>query len=91
ELGSVVTIEEVNRAFEEASKASLRGILAVSHEPLVSIDYIGSNYSAVVDAESTNVIGGKGSLVKVLAWYDNEWGYSCRVVDMIKRIEEQGV
>ncbi|GAI18255.1 unnamed protein product [marine sediment metagenome] len=69
ELGSVVTIEEVNRAFEEASKASLRGILAVSHEPLVSIDYIGSNYSAVVDAEYTNVIdgvGGKGSLVKVL-------------------------
>lgn len=94
ELGSVVTIEEVNRAFEEASKASLSGILAVSHEPLVSIDYIGSNYSAVVDAEYTNVIdgvGGKGSLVKVLAWYDNEWGYSCRVVDMIKRIEEQGV
>jgi len=94
ELGSVVTIEGVNRAFEEASKASLSGILAVSHEPLVSIDYIGSNYSAVVDAEYTNVIGGvggKGSLVKVLAWYDNEWGYSCRVVDMIKRIEEQGV
>jgi len=94
ELRTEVTFEEVNRAFEEAAKTSLRGILIVSYEPLVSIDYIGSNYSAVVDAESTNVIsgiGGKGSLVKVLAWYDNEWGYSCRVVDMIKRIEEKGV
>ncbi len=90
ELGSEVTREEVNGALEKASQSSLSGILAVSHEPLVSIDYIGSKYSAVVDAEYTNVIGGKGSLVKVLAWYDNEWGYSCRVVDLIKKIEEKG-
>jgi len=95
ELGSEVTREEVNSAFEEASETSLRGILAVSYEPLVSIDHLGTNYSSVVDALSTSEIGdtkgGSGSLVKVLAWYDNEWGYSCRVVDMIKRIEEIGV
>jgi glyceraldehyde 3-phosphate dehydrogenase len=95
ELGREVTSEEVNSAFEEASETSLRGILAVSYEPLVSIDHLGTNYSSVVDALSTSEIGdtkgGSGSLVKVLAWYDNEWGYSCRVVDMIKRIEEIGV
>jgi len=91
ELRNEVTREEVNGAFEEASRASLSGILAVSHEPLVSIDYIGTNYSSVVDAEYTSVIGGKGNFVKVLSWYDNEWGYSCRVVDMIKRIAELGL
>jgi len=95
ELGREVTSEEVNSAFEEASKKAMRGILAVSYEPLVSIDHLGTNYSSVVDALSTSVIGntkgGSGSLVKVLSWYDNEWGYSCRVVDMIKRIEEKGV
>ncbi|NQE55064.1 glyceraldehyde 3-phosphate dehydrogenase [ANME-1 cluster archaeon GoMg3.2] len=89
ELGSEVTREAVNSAFEEASKTSLTGILSVSHLPLVSIDYNGSSFSAIVDAEYTNVVGGR--LVKVLAWYDNEWGYSCRVVDMIKRLEAEGV
>ncbi|MEA3488245.1 MAG: type I glyceraldehyde-3-phosphate dehydrogenase [Euryarchaeota archaeon] len=91
ELGRDVIRDEVNSAFEEASKTSLNGILDVTYEPLVSTDYIGSDYSAVVDAEYTNVMGGKGNLVKVLAWYDNEWGYSCRVVDAIKKIEKQGL
>jgi len=91
ELGRDVTRDEVNSAFEEASKSSLNGILDVTYEPLVSTDYIGSDYSAVVDAEYTNVMGGKGNLVKVLAWYDNEWGYSCRVIDAIKKIEKQGL
>lgn len=91
ELGRDVTRDEVNSAFEEASKSSLNGILDITYEPLVSTDYIGSDYSTVVDAEYTNVMGGKGNLVKVLAWYDNEWGYSCRVVDMIKKIEKQGL
>ncbi len=97
ELGAEVTRDGVNSAFEEAAKTSLKGILDVSYEPLVSIDYLGTNYSSVVDALSTSVIGdskgkgGSGSLAKVLSWYDNEWGYSCRVVDMIKRIEEKGV
>ncbi|MEA2075381.1 MAG: type I glyceraldehyde-3-phosphate dehydrogenase [Euryarchaeota archaeon] len=95
ELGRDVTREEVNDAFEQVSKSSLSGILAVSHEPLVSIDYIGSSFSSIVDAEYTNVIGdkgkGKGNFVKVLSWYDNEWGYSCRVVDMMKRIAKLGL
>lgn len=91
ELGREVTRDEVNGALEEASKTSLHGILAVSHEPLVSIDYIGNSFSSIVDAEYTNVIGGKSNFVKVLSWYDNEWGYSCRLVDMIKRIAELGL
>jgi len=57
----------------------------------VSIDYIGNSYSSIVDAEYTNVIGGRGNLVKVLSWYDNEWGYSCRCVDMMNRIAELGL
>ena len=91
ELEREVTKEEVNGAFEAASKTSLKGILAVSHEPLVSMDYIGNSFSSIVDAEYTNVIGGTGSFVKVLSWYDNEWGYSCRCVDMINRIAELGL
>ncbi len=91
ELGNEVTREEVNSALEEASKSSLKGILSVSYEPLVSIDYIGSSFSSIVDADSTNVIGGKGTFVKVLSWYDNEWGYSCRVADMMERIAELGL
>ncbi len=89
ELGQEVTPETVNQAFERASEGYLSGILSVSYEPLVSVDYIGTNYSAVVDAGYTNVRG--GNLVKVLAWYDNEWGYSCRVVDMLKLMEEKGI
>ncbi len=92
ELRRDVTRGEVNSAFEAASsKSSLQGILAISYEPLVSIDYIDSSYSSIVDAESTNVIGGKGSFVKVLSWYDNEWGYSCRVADMVARIARLGL
>ncbi len=89
ELKHDVTPESVNLAFEEASRGAMNGILSVSYEPLVSVDYIGITYSAVVDAGCTNVKG--GNLVKVLAWYDNEWGYSCRVVDMLKQIEAKGV
>ena len=86
------TANEVNNAFEAAAKTpALKGKLAVSHEPLVSIDYIGNSFSSIVDAEYTTVIGGNGNLVKVLSWYDNEWGYSCRCVDMINRIAELGL
>ena len=91
ELGRNVSRDEVNRAFEAAAKSSLQGILAISDEPLVSIDYIGSSYSSIVDAESTNVIGGTGNFLKVLSWYDNEWGYSCRVADMVERIARLGL
>ena len=75
------TIDEVNAAFREAAQGALRGILDVSDEPLVSVDYIGSLFSSVVDAPSTNVIG--GTLVHVSSWYDNEMGYSARCVDLL--------
>lgn len=86
--------EQVNDVFEHAASNTLKGILAVEREPLVSADFVGSTYSAIVDAPLTNVISnsasstdnGEGSLIKVLAWYDNEWGYCCRVLDMVKII-----
>ncbi|MEX2530383.1 MAG: type I glyceraldehyde-3-phosphate dehydrogenase [Gemmatimonadota bacterium] len=80
-------VEEVNAAFRAAAGGALEGILAVSDEPLVSIDYVGHPASSIVDLPSTAVAGGR--LVKVLAWYDNEWGYSNRVVDMTRYIGER--
>ncbi|MCF6277107.1 MAG: type I glyceraldehyde-3-phosphate dehydrogenase [Candidatus Magasanikbacteria bacterium] len=78
------TVEEINEAFIDASKGYLKDVLAVSNEPLVSSDYIGNPYSAIVDLEFTKVVG--GNLVKVLAWYDNEWGYANRLVEMVERV-----
>lgn len=83
QLEREVTKEEVNAAFKEAAKGELKGILDYSEEPLVSSDLIHNPYSAVVDGLSTMVIG---NLVKVLAWYDNEWGYSVKMVRMIEKI-----
>jgi glyceraldehyde 3-phosphate dehydrogenase len=80
ELERSVTIEEINNAFREAAAGDLKGILAVSDEPLVSVDYIGNPHSCIVDLMSTFVVG--ESMVKVMAWYDNEWGYSVRCVDL---------
>ncbi|MFC0522366.1 glyceraldehyde-3-phosphate dehydrogenase [Pontibacillus salicampi] len=77
-----VTAEQVNNAFQTASKTSLDGILDYSEEPLVSIDYTTSEFSSIIDGLSTIVI--EDRKVKVLAWYDNEWGYSKRVVDLVK-------
>lgn len=81
------TTEEVNNALKDAANEQMPGILAYSEEPLVSVDYRKNSHSSIVDAEYTKVIGGK--LVKVLAWYDNEWGYSCRVRDLVKFIYEK--
>ena len=81
------TSEAVNAAFQEAADGSLKGILAVSNEPLVSVDYIGDLYSSTVDALSTNVI--EGTLVHVASWYDNEMGYSARCVDLIEHVGGQ--
>jgi glyceraldehyde 3-phosphate dehydrogenase (phosphorylating) len=79
------TAEEVNTAFREAAKAGpLKDVLAVSEEPLVSVDYIGSLQSSTVDALSTNVVG--GTLVNVTSWYDNEMGYSARCVDLLRYV-----
>ena len=75
------TVEELNAAFREAAAGPMKGILGVSDEPLVSMDFKGDSRSAIIDAESTMVLG--GNMVKVIAWYDNEWGYSCRVADLM--------
>jgi glyceraldehyde 3-phosphate dehydrogenase len=84
EVEQRTTIEAVNAAFKRAAQGALKGILDVSDEPLVSVDYIGSLYSSVVDALSTNVID--GTLVHISSWYDNEMGYSARCVDLLAHI-----
>ena len=89
EVERETTTEEVNTALKNAANEELRGILAYSEEPLVSIDYRKNPNSSIVDAEYTKVIG--GNMVKILAWYDNEWGYSCRVRDLVKFIAEKGM
>ncbi len=81
--------EEVNQALKDAANGAMKGILAFSEEPLVSIDFRGNPNSSIVDAENTKVIGGK--CIKILSWYDNEWGYSCRVRDLIKFIADKGL
>jgi len=83
QLEKEVTREEVNAAFKEAAQGTLKGILDYTEEPLVSSDFIHNPYSAIVDGLSTIAIG---NLVKVLAWYDNEWGYSVKMVKMIEKI-----
>ncbi len=88
-LGKKVTADEVNGALEKAASTSLKGILAVSHEELVSIDFRGNPHSSIVDAPFTKVVS--GDAVKVLSWYDNEWGFSCRVIDLIHYISAQGL
>ncbi len=81
-LKKKTTDKEVNEAFKAASKGKLKGILDYTEEPLVSVDYMGNPHSAVVDGPYTKVVD--ENLVKVLAWYDNEWGYSCRLRDLMK-------
>lgn len=81
--------EEVNNVLKTAANGPLRGILAFSEEPLVSIDFKGNSNSSIVDADNTKVIG--GTCIKILSWYDNEWGYSCRVRDLVKFIAAKGM
>lgn len=83
------TAEEVNQVLRDASAGPLKGILAVSDEPLVSIDFKGNPNSSIVDSENTKVID--GTCIKILSWYDNEWGYSCRVRDLVKYIAAKGL
>jgi glyceraldehyde 3-phosphate dehydrogenase len=81
ELGKATTAEDINAAFEEAASGELKGILAVSHEELVSSDFKGDSHSSIVDAPLTLMLGTQKA--KVVSWYDNEWGFSCRMVDLI--------
>ena len=84
EVERATTIAEVNAAFKVAAEGSLKGVLAYTEEELVSIDYVGNPNSSILDSKSTNVID--GTMVKVSGWYDNEWGYSSRCVDLIELI-----
>ena len=78
-----VSIEEINRAFKKASENELAGILQYTDDPIVSIDIVGNTHSCIFDAEMTSVIG---KMVKIIGWYDNEIGYSSRIIDLIERI-----
>ncbi len=86
ELDREVSVDELNSAFRSAADGRMKGIIAYEESQLVSIDYVGNPHSAIIDAASTSVLQG---LVKVVAWYDNEWGYSSRCVDMARFIGER--
>ena len=89
QVGRSVTSDEVNGAFLTAANSSLDGILQLSTEPLVSIDFKGNSHSSIVDSAYTKVL--ENDFVKVLAWYDNEWGYASRCVDLIQMIARRGL
>ena len=82
QLKEETDVKTINEAFKKASENKLKGILEYTEDPIVSSDIIGNSHSCIFDALSTKVIGGRGKLVKVLGWYDNEWGYSSRLVDL---------
>jgi glyceraldehyde 3-phosphate dehydrogenase len=82
-LKSKQSVEDINAAFKEAATGNMKGILAYDTEPLVSVDYIHTPYSAIVDGTSTI---SNGSMVKVVAWYDNEYGYSCRMIELAEKM-----
>ena len=87
DVSRATSIEELNAAFHAAADGPMKGILGVEDQPLVSMDFKGDNRSSIVDGLSTMVLG--GTMVKVIAWYDNEWGYSCRVADLVKFVAER--
>ncbi|HEY4753964.1 MAG TPA: type I glyceraldehyde-3-phosphate dehydrogenase, partial [Candidatus Limnocylindrales bacterium] len=87
ELEKDVTLDELNQAFRDAAAGPLKGILGASDDPLVSSDFRGDERSSIVDLRSNMVLG--GNFVKVIAWYDNEWGYSCRVADLVQFVADK--
>jgi glyceraldehyde 3-phosphate dehydrogenase len=89
ELGKETDAEQVNQAFQEAAEGPLKGILEYCQEPLVSIDFKANPASSIIDSLSTIVIG--GNMVKTLSWYDNEWGYSCRLADLTAYVVDKGL
>ena len=89
DLNKSASVEDLNNAFKKAAEGKMNGILAYSDEPLVSSDFRGNSASSIVDGLSTVVL--KGSMAKVLSWYDNEWGYSCRVGDLATLMAEKGL
>ena len=89
-LAKGVTADEINQAMKAAAEGDLKGILEYTEDPIVSADVVGQTCSSLFDATGTMVID-DGTLVKVTSWYDNEWGYSNRVVDLIERLAEIGI
>lgn len=87
ELSKEVTVETINKEFEKAAAQELKGILRYTEEPLVSVDFRKDSHSSIVDGASTYIIG--GNLVKIFAWYDNEWGYATRMVELTKFVGER--
>jgi|TARA_B100000378_G_scaffold57817_1_gene42734 glyceraldehyde 3-phosphate dehydrogenase len=84
-----VTVDEINAAYQEAADGKMKGILEYSDEPLVSSDFKGNSHSCIIDGLSTMVM--QGRMVKVMGWYDNEWGYSCRTADLCALIADKGI
>lgn len=89
ELEKPATAEELNAAFKEAAEGKMKGVLQYTEEPLVSIDFTGNSHSSILDGLSTKVMG--NNMVKVLSWYDNEWGFSCRMRDLVLYINSKGI
>jgi glyceraldehyde-3-phosphate dehydrogenase, type I len=83
-LKKEVTREEVNQVLKDSSNKELKGIMTYTEEPIVSSDIIGESHSSIVDGLSTMVLGKKGNLVKIMSWYDNEWSFACRLIDLVK-------
>jgi len=83
-LKNEVTKEELNQVLKDSSNKELKGIMAYTEEPIVSSDIIGESHSSIVDGLSTMVLGKKGNLVKIMSWYDNEWSFACRLIDLVK-------
>jgi glyceraldehyde 3-phosphate dehydrogenase len=84
ELKKKATVEEINQAMKKAAEGPMKGILEYCEDPIVSVDVVGNSHSSVFDALSTTVM--EGNFVKVFSWYDNEWGYSCRALDLLKKM-----
>jgi glyceraldehyde 3-phosphate dehydrogenase len=85
-LKNQVSKEDINQSLKDSSENTLKGIMAYTEEPLVSSDIIGESHSSIVDGLSTMVLGEKGNLVKIMSWYDNEWSFACRLIDLVKFI-----
>lgn len=83
-LKNNVTTDEINQELKDSSNGKMKGIMAYTEDPIVSSDIIGESYSSIVDGLSTMVIGEKSNLVKLMSWYDNEWSFACRLVDLVK-------
>lgn len=91
ELEKEVSRDEVNHVFRDAAKSYMKGIIEYTEDPIVSVDVIGNPHSAIIDGLSTMVLGDRSNLVKVLAWYDNEWGYSQKLVELFNFIAKKGI